>query len=220
MADKPKSLYEILGVERTASAEEITRAYRHKAKGAHPDAGGSHAAFAELADAYAVLSDPDARAHYDATGKAERPSIDGGMDAVLTALDHMLKHILSSDDPTLDRLESVNIVKQLKNMTNASLRLAEEMRAKTVRFIDRAERIKDRFTMKTQEQEEANPFRLLLAKRIDDLRADMESFDKSTQTLNKVLRLLDDANFRVDMLLGHHQLFYPQTGFYSSTVTS
>jgi molecular chaperone DnaJ len=66
--------YELLGVSRTASAEEIKKAYRKRARDLHPDANpdNPHAAeqFKELSKAYAVLSDDDQRARYDRFGEA------------------------------------------------------------------------------------------------------------------------------------------------------
>ena len=62
-------LYETLGVERDASPEDLKRAYRKRAKKAHPDGGGSVEAFANLSRALAVLSDPESRKEYDRTGK-------------------------------------------------------------------------------------------------------------------------------------------------------
>ncbi|NQY55168.1 MAG: molecular chaperone DnaJ [Ilumatobacteraceae bacterium] len=66
--------YDILGVSRTASADEIKRAYRQKARELHPDAnsGDAEAAeqFKQVALAYQVLSDDDQRARYDRFGEA------------------------------------------------------------------------------------------------------------------------------------------------------
>ena len=66
--------YEVLGVDRQASAAEIKAAYRRLAMQHHPDRNpGNRAAeekFKEISQAYAVLGDEDKRAHYDRFGAA------------------------------------------------------------------------------------------------------------------------------------------------------
>lgn len=63
--------YEILGLDKTATHDQVRSAYRRKAASAHPDAGGTEEAFTLLAEAHRILSDPDERAHYDATGQSK-----------------------------------------------------------------------------------------------------------------------------------------------------
>jgi molecular chaperone DnaJ len=67
-----KDYYEILGVPRNATKEEIKRAYRKLALQYHPDRNKSPEAeekFKEISEAYAVLSDDQKRAEYDAYGR-------------------------------------------------------------------------------------------------------------------------------------------------------
>jgi molecular chaperone DnaJ len=74
---KKRDYYEVLGINRTASLEEIKRAYRKLAIKHHPDHNPDNwqaeEAFKEVTEAYAVLSDTDRRQSYDRFGHAYSP---------------------------------------------------------------------------------------------------------------------------------------------------
>ncbi len=78
MADK-RDYYEVLGVSRTATDDEMKKAYRQLAKKYHPDTNPgdktAEAKFKEASEAYAILSDADKRRQYDQFGHA---AFDGG----------------------------------------------------------------------------------------------------------------------------------------------
>ena len=63
-----KDYYKILGVGKSASSDEIKRAYRRLAQEYHPDKGGNQEKFKEINEAYQVLSDPQKKAQYDQFG--------------------------------------------------------------------------------------------------------------------------------------------------------
>jgi molecular chaperone DnaJ len=79
-----RDYYEVLGVERTASAEEIKKAYRKVALKCHPDRNpgdkAAEAQFREASEAYQVLCDADKRAQYDRFGHAAFEQGAGGFD--------------------------------------------------------------------------------------------------------------------------------------------
>lgn len=70
----PRDYYEILGVDRTASADEVKRAYRRLAMQFHPDRNpddpSAEESFKEAAEAYEILRDPETRERYDRFGHA------------------------------------------------------------------------------------------------------------------------------------------------------
>jgi molecular chaperone DnaJ len=93
MARRKRDYYLVLGVAREASDAEIKRAFRELARKHHPDVnpddGGEQ--FREINEAYAVLSDKDARARYDRWGHADDSA--SGLAAVVDAAQDLLNDL-------------------------------------------------------------------------------------------------------------------------------
>ncbi len=71
--EQKRDYYEVLGIDRSATRDQLKQAYRQLALKHHPDrnkAPDAAARFREIAEAYAVLSDDTKRREYDATGHA------------------------------------------------------------------------------------------------------------------------------------------------------
>jgi curved DNA-binding protein CbpA len=114
------TLYDTLGVPKSASQDEVRMAYRKKAQKSHPDKGGSEAEFRQIQCAYDILSDPERKARYDQTGETgQGPSLESQALSYVAAL---LPKIL---DSVLD-VSRLALIDKLKEMVNAD---AERMKA-------------------------------------------------------------------------------------------
>jgi molecular chaperone DnaJ len=93
MARRKRDYYVVLGVSRDVSELEIKRAFRELARKYHPDVNSDDAGekFREINEAYAVLSDKDARARYDRWGHPDDGS--GGLSAVVDAAQDIINDV-------------------------------------------------------------------------------------------------------------------------------
>ena len=122
--------YDILGVSRDASFEEIRRAYRKRSKEVHPDLGGSHEAAVELNTAYAFVlnelkqkeqrrADEEARSQRSSSGYGQSSNADGGYSQSKSS---------QRDESWKSKFKDID--EELEAMRRASEQYESQMRAK------------------------------------------------------------------------------------------
>lgn len=125
-----KTLYEVLGVENTATQAEIKKAYWALAKEHHPDIGGDPKIMAEISHAYDILSNDKKKDRYDTTGNtalevAFMPKF------IALASDLFIRMINECDEEdlkTLDLIEGMkkNIKKLIDQLTESQCKLIDK----------------------------------------------------------------------------------------------
>lgn len=147
--------YRTLGVKPTATIEEITKAYRRKAKQLHPDTNpGDEKArqkYLEVDEAYRVLSDPDLRAEYDRTGKApsrKGTPVDKEHAELAAILQPILLEVLHNADSLMGGVRTCRVVDRIRERLNQMIQSAERHRTAVEKGITNLKHISGRFKVK------------------------------------------------------------------------
>jgi hypothetical protein len=136
--------YEVLGLRKDASPEDVKAAYRKRAKASHPDAGGDAKEFVAVKAAHVVLSDPVKRKRFDDTGEIDDDGPDNADQPALQVIAQLLQVIIAGDvDPLMH-----DAVEAMRRTINAKI---GEIRNKIVsldRAAARVETLRGRFRRK------------------------------------------------------------------------
>lgn len=142
-----KTLYDILGVAPNADHKTIRRAYRQLSKAMHPDVGGDTDAFAALSQAHEVLSDPERRAHYDATGQIPN-GIDNSISYVLEAVDRAFNSVaVKLAQQECRDMNLVDMLQQMRLFLGAEEKRLKEIVSAFERETVMLEELVNRFTV-------------------------------------------------------------------------
>lgn len=129
-----KSLYDKLGVTRDATKEEISKAYKDKAKELHPDKGGDGKEMAEVNNAYLVLKDDVKRKRYDDTGQEDRMPFDRRFAEFVNMI--FMKLVDISHD-----VESVDLVKDFSVQVGLQIKEIEKGKKGLVAKLSKCEKV-------------------------------------------------------------------------------
>lgn len=192
MAEKPNpaekpSLYVELGIERAATASEIDKAYRQRARRAHPDTGGTAAAFHALAHAYAVLSDPERRKAYDETGYEGELISENIAARAMERINELVASVLDSELP----FEGVDLVAAIRDTLIKQKAEIADGTKKLERQAKRAEALAARFRKGAGD----NFIRGQIERRAADTRQNAEKTRQEEAVFAKAIELLADYSF-------------------------
>ena len=191
------TLYEILGVEPTATPDEVLKAYRRLAMQYHPDRnpGDDDAAraYREVTEAYEVLGDPARRAAYDADGTtAPRPNPDQELVDVLAPLLQRVMNGMQSFGP---RPEDQDVAAAVKAYLASMIADAERQVADLERVHALFSKVCGRFEVKRGTPDLLNELAAAKTKAVgEQIRIGKAELDR----LTRVKKYLDGVTYRRD----------------------
>ena len=176
-----KDFYDVLGVKKDASQDQIKKAYRGKAVNAHPDKGGSQEDMAELSRAYSTLKDPITRIEYDRTGKEPEDTKSLSRDIIMNVFIDVLK--LSDEPPNLLAYAVASVNSRIANLLKEKRQVASKF--------DNLKRKRTRITKK-KEGSELNLWQVLIDKQLEAGNGILNEVDKRIKAHEDALKMLED----------------------------
>lgn len=191
--------YEILGVKPGATADQIKKAYKKRAKKLHPDVGGDVDKFQELEEAHRILSDPDERAYYDQHGKAKPAAPADQKKAMLynMLLGMMGMAIVQTTNPGTDHLiqrMAALITEQIANAKNDVLEMGK--------LLIKLGAIRKRIKHKGEE----NVLNSLMQQQVDRVENQIAQAKHATAMFEEGLLFLRDYDYEVTLMLASADL--------------
>ena len=190
MSDDP---YAVLGVAREATVSEIKKAYRRKAKTAHPDHGGSAEKMAKLSTAVAVLSDPERREKYDRTGETDSRSAEGIIAVALQEIANLLNQFIENDmaNEAYSDLPKM-LADSMRQMAAKFKGDADKLRRKQLKAIN----IRSRLSVSKAGKE--NMLDAILSAQINQMSIMISKNEEKVKIAETVLAIIADHEYRKD----------------------
>lgn len=192
-------LYKILGVDRSASPEQLKRAFRKMSKKLHPDVGGNAEAFQEIEKAYRVLSDPQERAYYDHHGAARVKEPEKNPN---TELYKMLTEVLMVVAMEMQSPATQDLVKLMRKRMADSIVELEKKIVETAKVALKLETVIARIQSRTPE----NVLAALMRSQFDGFEAQVARGKLMIETLKKGMLFLDDYAYEMTKMIASADL--------------
>lgn len=195
------NLYDSLGVPKDADRETIRKAYRKRAKQAHPDAGGTPEQFALVKIAHDTLTDDDRRAHYDRTGEFSEKAPDNTQSEIMNLISRCLDMVLTTADQngaleTIFFKDVVNLIKQqIDELVKKSYSAATDMQ----QGIELNQRLLKKFRRK-HKNDSPDLLAALITGRVRTYQAGIANQQKQRKIAEKAIEFLKEYSFEIETM--------------------
>lgn len=180
--------YQELGVGKDADDGEIKRAYRKRARNAHPDTGGSHEEMQRVNAAYKLLANPESRKHYDETGESEQFVDEGAQ--IANAVATLVLQVIEAVD-----VAHQDVIDIARNEVKKAIADTKTQRAQHQKAIAKRERALKRLVRR---KPGVNRIEMMLEHEIAKMKAGLAQGDKAIEFRERMLAILDEYDYRVD----------------------
>lgn len=187
-------LYAALGVPRDADRAAIRRAYRDKAHTAHPDAGGTPEAFAEIKLAHDILTDDVRRKHYDETGETGGLTIDSRRAALMETLSAGLDLALLNLSRQGKLPKYLDMVRLTRDALNVRRKEWNDQRVEFETTAALSRELLGRFSAASGD----NIMEAVVTARIALCVTQIESLNARIKLIDEALEILDGVTFQAD----------------------
>lgn len=195
MGKKKFDPYETLGLPRDATPDDVKKAYRERAKDAHPDhAGGSKESFALVALAKDVLSDEKRRAKFDQMGDIDETNPDNTHVQAFHLVMGVINSIIDGDHQGVDPL-TTNLVGIVETYIHQQIADFESKKAATAKKLARNDRALKKFKRKARGP---NLIANAMATRSNAFRNQIAEIDLEIVRHKKAIEIVREYEFDAD----------------------
>lgn len=183
--------YRVLKLKKSATPEEVKKAFRKAVMASHPDRGGDREKFERVKLAYHVLSDAARRRHFDETGQVLGPRPDNSGRKELEVLAQVFSAVVVE---LSDRGIAVGQCDVIMAMRQTLDKAQVELAAKRIRH----ERIRDNFLDAAGRFPPDDPLAMIARAQVTEVGRVLENVRGNTELNKAALEKLKSSTFRVD----------------------
>lgn len=177
--------YEALGVDKSATPDEIKKAHRRKVRKNHPDKGGDPEKFMMVQRAYEILSDEEKRRRYD-NGEPDPPNV---IHEAFSYVGGMFNSIVDRAD---ERLICNNVIEQMQMLVAADQQKVKKQVGEWEKKITFLGQVKARLSYKGSRQDILTG---ILDQQMKSLRGGIKAAEHQTEMLRLAASIVKEYNF-------------------------
>lgn len=181
-----KNLYDILGVSKNATFEEIKAKYKSLAQQHHPDKGGDPELFKEIKNAYEILSDPVNREKYDTTGQfnSKRSIRDEAIDQLSRLFFSVIPNINADIDDLVLIMKSES--KKEKQNINNNINICNG-------YIFKLNKVINKINKRNNQDE--NFLKMFAENQLKNHKNELQNFIRQIQVINMMIEMLEEYQY-------------------------